>query len=206
MKRIIITSIAILAAFTGVFLASSVAAQNIPKGEFIRHIRNYNVGDWHIHQGDTLLFSSNTSGIIDTLSLYYRRSDTVVYAICQGIYHNINYEIKTGKIIKPTNAHPSLMYSATFNGDLYKAGQEMVQYSQMKTVGYVTALAGGIIAFGIGVSNSGSVGKHSNAGYLIGGGVSLIGAVITMVADGHVGRAGRILQIASGHINIPYTR
>lgn len=155
------------------------------------------------YKGSKFRLVSGGTVVVNHLEARQVGPDTCIYAVSQsGRYYAMNpaaervsggnYAYEHFNFARPTNE---------LGASLFDAGRSLRNYQSLKIASFGSGLASVMTLVLAAQANSGNGGPGTGV-YLVSGALAGTSLVLSMLADGQVHRAGRLLQIASGRINI----
>lgn len=202
-------------------IAFSASAQNKTKRTYVSDLRSYNYDTWVIKKGITIEFSDSTTGVVKLIRKYKENNNKVVYiGVKLGkevVEFDIQKEIANGYIKTPEGVNKTQSTSNGFytnegnisldNSDslisqvkfLSMRVSELDNRSRLSGIAFQKYpkqhFTGVRISFlGSGLFLGGILMGEPVGGLIVGGGVSLVGLIMTLTAPIHIKRAGIILS------------
>jgi hypothetical protein len=202
-------------------IAFYASAQNKTKRTYVSDLRSYNYDTWVIKKGITIEFSDSTTGVVKLIRKYKENNNKVVYiGVKLGkevVEFDIQKEIANGYIKTPEGVNKIQSTSNGFytnegnisldNSDslisqvkflsmrvseldnrVRLSGIAFQKYQKYHSTGIMLSLLGTVLTVG-GMAAGSPIG-----GAIVGGGVSLVGLIMTLTAPIHIKRAGIVLS------------
>lgn len=161
------------------------------------------------YKGSKFRLVSGGTVVVDHLEMRQVGPDTCIYAVSQsGRYYAMNPAAERHSGGNYAYEHFNFARpSDEFGANLFDAGRSLRHYQSLKIASFGAGLASVMTLVLAAQANSGPQNSTPGTGiYLVSGTLAGASLIFSMLADGQVHRAGRLLQIASGKINIGRNR
>ncbi len=180
-----------------------------PPGTVISNLDSVSWNNTMQYKGSKFRLTSGGTVTVDHIEMRQVGQDTGIYAVSQsGRFYAMNPAAERQSGGNYAYEHFNFTRPADELGaNLFDAGRSLRSFQGLKIASFGAGLASVMTLVLAASGNSGAQNSTPGTGvYLVSGTLAGASLIFSMLADGQVHRAGRLLQIASGKINIGRNR